>query len=360
MTFGAPARLIIYQEKTMDIHQSKLTRFKLAATLILILLSAGLFSSTALACASCGCSLSTDWESQGASHGSGFSVDLRYDYLNQDQLRHGTSTITPAGEYSLNPNAEVESYTKNQYVTLNLGYANKDNWSVAILLPYIIRQHETWGTSSPGSPANSSTLGGNAYTSDFSQIGDAKIMVNFHPLINNHSLGFTVGIKLPTGDTNQTGIQTGVTPITSTLVDPELQPGTGTTDLIAGISYHDALSRDWDYFSQAMFQLAVAGNTQSYHPGNGTNVNFGVRYMSSDWLIPQIQVNARHVNTDGGALADTLSTGGTLIYLSPGLSVRVAGRASVYGFVQIPLYQNLSGFQLAPRFTASLGMHYAF
>jgi hypothetical protein len=331
-------------------------------TFIVFLLWLDLFPCAAWACAGCGCSLSTDWESQGVSHSSGFSADLRYDYLNQAQLRHGTSTITPAGEFALNNIAEVEDYTKNQYVTLGLGYTSKDNWSVTLLLPYIIRQHDTWGTSpgQGGGGANAENLGGNSYISDFSQIGDAKIMVNFHPVADNHSLGFTMGIKLPTGSTKQNGIQTGITPTALMLVDPGLQPGTGTTDLIAGLFYHQAVSRDWDVFSQAIYQFAVMGPTNSYHPGNGINFNLGARYMSLESVMPQIQLNMRHVNTDSGAIADTLSTGGTLMYLSPGLSAKVTEQASVYGFVQVPLYQNLSGFQLVPRYTLSIGLHYVF
>ena len=32
----------------------------------------------------------------------------------------------------------------------------------------------------------------------------------------------------------------------------------------------------------------------------------------------------------------------------------------LYGFVQWPLYQNLNGYQLAPKYTASVGLQLAF
>lgn len=334
----------------------------LTRSTILVLLSLwlGLFHSAAQACASCGCSLSTDWESQGVSHSGGFSADLRYDYLNQDQLRHVTSTITPAAVFALNNTAEVEDYTKNQYVTLGLGYTSTDHWSINLLLPYIIRQHQTWGQSngvSGASPANPNA----GYYSDFSKVGDGKVMVSFHPLSDNHNLGLTMGVKLPTGD--HFLYQAYPPPFKgsgSNLIDAGLQPGTGTTDLIVGLFYHQAVSRDWDVFSQATYQFVVMGPTQTYHPGNGTNVNLGARYMSFESLAPQIQLNMRHVNMDSGVIADTVSTGGTLIYLSPGLSAGITERASIYGFVQVPLYQNLIGFQLTPRYTLSIGMHYGF
>jgi hypothetical protein len=48
----------------------------------------------ALACSSCGCTLSSDWSSQGlAPSGEGFRLDLRYDYFDQNQLRSGISSL---------------------------------------------------------------------------------------------------------------------------------------------------------------------------------------------------------------------------------------------------------------------------
>jgi hypothetical protein len=109
-----------------------------------------------------------------------------------------------------------------------------------------------------------------------------------------------------------------------------------------------------------MFQTVIAGPTDNYHPGNSENLNLGLRYMGFETLIPQVQINGRHVNTDSGAIADTLSTGGTLAYLSPGISVRVMDNVRLYAFAQLPIYQNLTGFQLAPHYTLSVGVHASF
>jgi len=40
--------------------------------------------------------------------------------------------------------------------------------------------------------------------------------------------------------------------------------------------------------------------------------------------------------------------------------VPVSKRASLYGFVQLPIYQNVNGVQLVPRYTASVGARFAF
>jgi hypothetical protein len=40
--------------------------------------------------------------------------------------------------------------------------------------------------------------------------------------------------------------------------------------------------------------------------------------------------------------------------------MHAVGQLYVYGFVQIPLWSNLGGYQLFPRWTATLGASYAF
>ena len=63
---------------------------------------------------------------------------------------------------------------------------------------------------------------------------------------------------------------------------------------------------------------------------------------------------------DEGDNADEVNTGGTLLYISPGITVSVSQQVAIYGFVQVPIYQDLNGVQLAPHYTASLGVRYTF
>lgn len=316
-------------------------------------------SPAVFACASCGCALSSDWENLSFSSSSGFKLDVRYDYLNQNQLRSGTKKIssTAASQIVNNDNAqEVEKYTKNNYLTLGLDYSLNPDWGVNVQLPYIMRSHSTLGTASDGTaPGN----GGGQYDSKTSNIGDIKVVGRYQGFTPQHNFGILFGVKLPTGSHNEFGASTDPTASGPVAIDRGLQPGTGTTDLILGGYYADTLNKNWDYFAQGMFQAAINSKDQ-YKPGKGVNLNLGLRYMEFSSFTPQIQINARHVDHDTGANADTVSTGGTLVYLSPGIVVPINERTSVYGFVQLPIYQNVNGVQLAPRYTASLGARYAF
>lgn len=60
------------------------------------------------------------------------------------------------------------------------------------------------------------------------------------------------------------------------------------------------------------------------------------------------------------ALADTVSTAGTVVYLSPGVTVSVLPNMQVYAFLQKALYSNLVGYQLFPRWSGTVGVSYAF
>jgi hypothetical protein len=75
-------------------------------------------------------------------------------------------------------------------------------------------------------------------------------------------------------------------------------------------------------------------------------------------VMPQLQVNLLRKSRDTGALADVQSTAGNVAYVSPGLSVRVVSKLHVLGFVQVPVYSNLYGYQLFPRYTVSAGASY--
>ena len=138
-----------------------------------------------------------------------------------------------------------------------------------------------------------------------------------------------------------------------------MQPGTGTTDAIVGLTYSASLNPSWDYFVQGLFQAPLHAR-DDYRPGNGLNLNAGWRYLGLPSVQPQVQINVRHASRDTGAQADTANSGGTLLYVSPGVAVPLGNQTSVYGYVQLPLHQNVNGVQLVPRFTASIGLRHAF
>ena len=316
----------------------------------------GFVTFDAMACASCGCSLNSDWGTQGLSSQGGWSADIRYDYINQNQLRSGTGKISAAAAATTtntqtNSPAEVEKFTKTQTVTATLDYNDGEKWGVSLVVPQINRQHSTLGSGGDGY-----SLAEGAYDSQRSAVGDTKIIGRYYGLTEQKNIGFQLGVKLPTGQKNQVGSN-------GDPLDPGLQLGTGTTDIILGVYHHDNWNDDWGYFSQAIYQRALNHSTMaagSYRPGDGVNLNLGVRYEKYEWIKPTLQLNSRYVKSDSGDAADTYATGGTLVYLTPGAIFPVGQNTSIYSYVQVPIYQHVNGIQLTPRYIFSIGAKFSF
>ncbi len=343
---------------------------KLFITLFSFSTSAGVF-----ACASCGCSVNSDLWAQGMGSNSGWTFDVRYDYLNQNQLRSGTNTISPSIAQNINNpqaggHAEVEGYTRNNYLTSSLDYNNGETWGVTVVLPFIQREHMTYGVD--GWPSG----GAQGYKSQTTGLGDVKVIGRYFGFSEQKNWGLQFGLKLPTGNNAQTGVLIGNGQITA--VDPGLQLGTGSTDLIAGIYRfgHIQATENWGYFANLQFQATVApkstptnidalqvpngGPYGSYRPGNSLNMNGGINYQGFDRWTPMLQFNFIDKRTDSGNAADTWSTGGALLYVTPGVLYSANESSQFYANVQLPIYQNLNGIQIAPTFIGSVGVRLHF
>jgi hypothetical protein len=359
----SPASLFLIKMKTNSI-----LRAAVAAALCISPLYAS-------ACATCGCSLSSDG-AQGYSTTSGWGISLDDNVINQDQLRSGRGTISPSRVQTIS-GQEVENQTINRYITVGLSYSTSADWNVKLLLPYIDRGHTTYGTDAtlPLTPnqISSTTVNG---------LGDIKFIASYQGLLPPHNLGIQAGVKLPTGNdggpsaNNPNGIvgqgSVGHNPVGfgpagnsgSTYLDTSLQAGNGSTDLILGAYYYQAVSQNFDAFVSAQYQFSVMRQLNQtgvdYRPGNQTTVSVGVRYEANPEVVPQLQVNMTSKSSDQGALADTADTSGTVAYLSPGITMAVMKNMRMYSFLQLPIYSQLGGYQLFPHYTATVGLSYHF
>ena len=177
-----------------QMKQKKVTRTLFYSVLasILVAISLLLSSGDANACASCGCTLSNDWENLQFSSTSGLKIDLSYNYIDQDQLRSGVKPISPAAASQIVVNGsskEVEKYTINNYVNLGIDYSVSRDWGINVVVPYIDRKHSTLGTASDGSTGGP---GGGQYDSHTDSFGDVKIIGRYQGFTHNAGLAFSM------------------------------------------------------------------------------------------------------------------------------------------------------------------------
>src|SRR5690606_28715741 len=100
--------------------------------------------------------------------------------------------------------------------------------------------------------------------------------------INGAGLNF--GIKLPTGDFD---VENG----DGALAERSLQPGTGTTDLLVGGYFQQALPL-WraSWFAQVLYQHPL-NSRDNYEPGSRLHIDIGARYEVVERVGLMLQVN---------------------------------------------------------------------
>lgn len=299
---------------------------------------------SAFACSACGCSMSPGWESQGFTSASGLMIDLREDYINQSELRSGTHLVNDSDK-TLPNSREIEQYTKQYYTTLSIDYKTETPFGFNIALPYVNRSHATVG-------AGDTDL---TY-SHTKSIGDFRAVGRYQIDGEDSTWGVRFGLKLPTGsytDLFSSGAGAGG------VLDRGLQPGTGTTDLILGVYRFAELNEYFDYFTQVGYKRALNMRDQ-YKPGNQYNGDVGIRWIGLNKFTPQLNINAKYDQRESGDQAVPADSGGKIVYVSPGVTADLSTHLKIYTFIQLPLYQNVNGFQLAPRWTGTVGLNYRF
>jgi hypothetical protein len=313
-------------------------RYLCDKTLLLILASA-VAAAEARACSVCGCSLSSDWDSQAYGVSAGADGDLNFQYYDQDNLRSGTGSANRSA-YAL-PNAqELQKDTLTRSTTLGVDYVLNPSWGLGLTVPYYDRYHSTLA---PGDTEVSESRA--------SGLGDFRLMARYQRYRASRSLGFQFGLKLPTGGDSQ-GFATG--PQAGTPLDRGLQLGTGTTDVVLGVSYYGRPSTYVGYFLQATVERALA-YSDGFLPSSTVSVNSGVRFLNTSAVTPMVQLNARWDGRERGANADFGNSGDAVFFVSPGAMVQAGPARSLFAFLQLPVFQRVNGLQLEPRWLLSVG-----
>jgi hypothetical protein len=293
-------------------------------------------------CGSAFCAVSTDWASQGEWTEAGGKVDLRYEFIDQDQPRHGAEKVG-VGEV---PQHDDEVRTINRNWIGQLDYNFNARWGVSAIVPLISRDHEHIHNH------NGEQLPESWH---FTEIGDARVLGRYQLPLHGEapsSIGFSLGVKLPTGKFDVANDEGEV-------AERMLQPGTGTTDLLAGVFYNRLFANSSSVFVQARYESAT-DSRDDYRPGDRFFMDLGYRYPLTSRFALQAQLNAVLKEREHGANAEPEDSGGKYLFFTPGVSFAVTRSLQLYGFVQLPLYQYVNGVQLTADWAALAGASWRF
>jgi hypothetical protein len=312
-------------------------------------------SSAYASCGSSACSINTNWDEHSPSK-PGISMDLRYSESKSDVLRSGSRKIV-ADTFN---NGEVENLnTVNRITTLGIDYTRDEHWGVALIVPYISREHSHSLGDGTGAIVGSESFSAKS-------LGDIKVIGRYRWPDEQHdraSRGIKIGLKLHTGRQDfQMVDNLGASKLPSEVT---LQPGNGSTDFIFGTFWQVApMASDLSWFTQAIFQTSIQHKTE-YKPGSQLNMDAGMRYAMSSRLSGLLQLNAQWIAADQGTsaaltAAGEASSGGTILSLTPGLSYAIVTGTNLYGLVQLPLYQYVNGEQLTASRSVTVGINQRF
>jgi len=244
--------------------------------------------------------------------------------------------------------------------SLSLAYALLDRFSVVAQLPYVRRDNIREGHLELGVPEVHSH-GDSKGLGDLTLLGQLR-MTN---AAASTQAALLAGIKLPTG-------QTDVLAADGTPFESEHQPGSGSTDLLLGVSVSVGSGRV--SFDGDMLGTITGEGTDETNLGTRVNVDAAVsaRLGREQEGAPGQESHSRlvfdgvlelngetHDRQTVGNLVDQ-DSGGNLIYLSPGLRAGHAGRWSVSASVGFPVFQDLNGTQTEASMRVLVGLGVAF
>jgi hypothetical protein len=270
--------------------------------------------------------------------GPGGMVFLEYDYQDQNHNWHGTSSASDAN----NSDKEIRTH----FVTLGVQYMFDRSWGIQVEVPYDERYFKTAGGAS----------GTDIIALDWASLGDIRVKGVYTGFSEDLSSGVTFGFKLPTGDYTHNDAFGDI--------DRDTELGTGSMDVLLGGFHRQELrsAEGFTWFAQAELDLPVA-TREEYRPGVELDAAAGIYYkgwyLGQTKISPVAQVIGSERTSDGGANANKPNSGYERILLSPGIEFDMHP-VSVYADVEVPVFQDFRGNQVAAPWLLKVVMSYHF
>ncbi|HEY6191899.1 MAG TPA: hypothetical protein VI215_06165 [Bacteroidota bacterium] len=287
-------------------------------------------------------------------NGGWFCVGLSHEYIFQNQIYVGSSRSFVGAI----PGHHDEVETLNEKNTLQFQLGVTDRLSMDLNVPFVHREH---------SHIQHEGINAAWESWDFSGLGD--MVLNGHYLvIASDSSEFSPSVSILGGIKFATGI-TGIRNAEGEEAEVTIQPGDGAVDGIAGIQFDQNIATVPTLsgkYATLPLQLGLSyqftgKGTDDYRYGNTFLANVGTAYQILDRANLLLQLNARVQDYADPGLTDEPreNTGGTWIFLSPGLGLQFSDALHGYAFVQIPVHEDVHGIQQTAGFNLLFNVTYS-
>jgi hypothetical protein len=260
--------------------------------------------------------------------------------------------------------------------SLVYAYGVTKDLTVSARLPYLDRRDIREGAHSHG-PAGDTV----DHRGDSGGIGDLTLMAQYRFLndqLSRLEAAVLLGLKAPTG-------RTGVRDSNGELFAAEFQPGSGSWDGLFGLAFTKRFGA-WSFDASALYQLATEG-TQDTDLGDRLLYNIALSYRVMGGAAPGpmyhggpgkaghhhhhpheeppaprgpaldlvLELNGEWHAHEVSAGVREPSSGGNVVYLSPGLRLSLDAWS---GFVSVgvPVINHVNGFQVEPDWRLITGV----
>ncbi len=267
---------------------------------------------------------------------SGVRADLRYLSL---------GTVYQDGKKSENAERELETHLTQQY---SLYYSLSPRLSLGAFVPIAKRHSEQLNEA------------GDIVTGNEFGLADVTLLLRYkalvaHDMETTSIISFAGGVKLPTGKTNGRDSE-------GNLLDAHIQLGTGSTDALLGVSGFLTFQRV-ALIANVLGSLTSEG-ANGHTFGNILNYDASARYRiyPSEYGDTQLfttfgiygEWRGRELQ-DGSAIT---SSGGNVVFLSPGLQLFPLPSISIEASYHIPIIHALNGSQLGEDYRIMAGVQF--
>lgn len=165
------------------------------------------------------------------------------------------------------------------------------------------------------------------------------------------------GIKFPTGvdDKENTAGEK---------IEPVEQPGSGSYDFLAGFAYSRWITKDWTLDTNIQYIFRTEG-ARDFKIGDRIDWNLAMAYQIIQKnkypnFAPVWEMNVRYLLRDEESGRNETDSGGTTIFLSPGVRVGITSRLGMGASLSFPVFQNLLGEQQETDFKVTAAVGYSF
>jgi hypothetical protein len=293
-------------------------------------------------------------------------VMLGYDYTHTHMggLYEGTKEVSPAKVFSQGFGVVHTGMDMDMHM-FDVMYAPSDQLTLMSMLPY------TQMT------MNHLTSTGTRFTQSTEGFGDLDMMalwtVYGDSCAGGNRIVLNAGVSFPTGSIATKDHKDGKLSEPLVQLEYPMQLGSGTYDLLPGISYLGD-SANWTWGAKTLETVRFGRNDHDYRLGNEYGGSGWVAYAFTDWFAPSLRVEGKEWENITGA-DPALATNptpegrpnlraGSRVDLLFGLNLYVpkgvltGNRLYIEG--GLPIYQDLTGPQLGTAWMIGAGWTYAF